>query len=428
MGTTPTKASGYDSGDRSNAIGPLPRSVWVLGFVSLLMDTSSELVHSLLPIYMVSVLGASMSTVGVIEGIAEATAAITKVFSGAVSDYVRRRKLLAVMGYGLAALTKPMFPLAHSVAWVFVGRFVDRVGKGIRGAPRDALVADVTPIGMRGRAYGLRQSLDSVGAVLGPLLAVVFMIVLAQNIKSVLWIAVAPAFLAVALLIVGIREPSAERGAIDDREAEATKSTGRLSWSKVWDLPATYWWVVALAAVFSLARFSEAFLILRADDVGLRIGYVPLVMIVMNIIYSLAAYPAGVVADRYPVRRLLVLGLGALVVADILLAIGGQSWLVVCGAGFWGLHLGLTQGLFSKWVAETAPACLRGTAFGVFNLVGGGALLLASVIAGAIWSQLGGAAPFLVGASLATMTACGLFVFDSPSSSIQTESDAESTC
>jgi MFS family permease len=378
----------------------LPAGIWALGFGSLLMDTSSELIHSLLPVFMVSVLGASMVTVGIIEGVAEATAAVTKIFSGALSDYLGRRKFLMILGYGLAAFTKPVFPLATSIGWVFAARFVDRVGKGIRGAPRDALVADITPPRLRGAAYGLRQALDSVGALLGPLLAVAFMIAFADDIRAVMWIAVVPAFLAVAVLTVYVREPEQGDG---DPVARAP-----LTLAEIRRLPAGYWFVVLLGAVFTLARFSDAFLVLRAQDVGLDLGYVPLVMIVMNIFYAGAAYPAGAAADHMSQRTLLAIGLLLLIAADGVLAWSTSPWMAFSGAALWGLHMAFTQGLLSKLVADTAPAALRGTAFGIFNLVSGGALLLASVIAGALWSAFGAPVTFLAGAGFATVAAIGL--------------------
>ena len=367
------------------------------------MDISSELVHSLLPIFLGTVLGASMLTIGLIEGVAEATAAITKVFSGAISDYFRKRKALVVLGYALAAFTKPVFPLATTLGWVFAARFVDRIGKGIRGAPRDALIADITPPQLRGAAYGLRQALDTAGAFIGPLLAVVFMMWLANDIRAVLWVAVVPAFLAVLLLAVALREPEPAAAAPGPRAPLAFSDAKRLS--------RRYWLVVALAAVFTLARFSEAFLILRAQDVGLAIGYVPLIMIVMNVVYAALAYPAGAAADRFSPRLLLMCGLGALIAADVALAIAASPAIAFAGAALWGLHMALTQGLLSKLVADTAPAELRGTAFGVFNLVSGGALLLASVIAGALWTAFGPSATFIAGAAFAAAAACGLLLY-----------------
>ena len=381
----------------------LPSGIWVLGFVSLFMDISSELVHSLLPIFMTTVLGASMGTVGIIEGVAEGIAATMKVFSGAVSDYFRKRKLLAVIGYALGALTKPFFPLATTIGMVFGARFVDRVGKGIRGAPRDALIADITPPALRGAAYGLRQALDSVGAFVGPLLAVVFMVLFTNDIKAVLWVAVIPAFIAVFLLMVALREPEPAESALSAGNPVTLRDSRRL--------PLRFWLVVTLGAVFTLARFSEAFLILRAQDVGLAIAYVPSIMIVMNIAYALFAYPAGVLADRVSARKLLVFGLGLLVVADVILALADSPSLAFLGVAFWGLHMSFTQGLLSKLVADTAPCELRGTAFGMFNLVSGGMLLLASVIAGTLWSRYGAPATFIAGASFAVLSAVGLLFY-----------------
>lgn len=376
----------------------VPSGIWALGFVSLLMDASSELVHSLLPIFMVSVLGASMVTVGLLEGLAEATASVVKVFSGTFSDRWRRRKPLVVLGYGLGALSKPAFPLASAVGWVFAARFVDRIGKGIRGAPRDALIADITPPALRGAAFGLRQSLDSIGAVVGPGLAVLLMWWLANDIRAVLWFAVIPAALAVALLVVAVREP----------ETVATSTHVPVSFRDVGTLPARFWLVVLVGVVFTLARFSEAFLVLRAQDVGLAIGQVPIVMAVMSVAYALGAYPAGLAADRVGGRALLLLGLIVLVIADLVLAAAMTPTLVLVGAACWGLHMALTQGLFSKLVADAATARLRGTAFGVFHLATGGALLLASVIAGALWNQFGPSATFLAGAAFAAVAFVGV--------------------
>jgi len=376
----------------------LPAGVWVLGLGSLFMDMSSEMIHSLLPVFMASVLGASMLTIGIIEGVAEATAAVTKAFSGVLSDYLRQRKIVVVAGYALAACTKPVFPLATSIGWVFGARFVDRIGKGIRGAPRDALIADITPAHMRGAAYGLRQALDSVGAFLGPLLAVVFMILFANNIRKVMWVAVVPAFITVTLLVLWLREPA--RGQV--------RGSAPLSPAAVRQLPRHFWVVVVLGAVFTLARFSEAFLVLRAQNVGLAMEYVPVVMIVMNVVYAGFAYPAGRAADSLSRRRLLFIGLVLLVAADLVLAAAASGATALAGAGLWGLHMAFTQGLLAKMVAENAPEALRGTAFGIFNLVSGIALLLASVIAGTLWTEVGPAATFLAGAVFAALGASGL--------------------
>jgi MFS family permease len=370
----------------------IPRGVWVLGFVSLLMDVSSELIHSLLPVFMVSALGASLLMVGIVEGIAEATALIVKVFSGALSDYTGKRKPLAVLGYGLGAVSKPLFALATSIGWVLTARFMDRIGKGIRGAPRDALIADITPPDIRGAAYGLRQSLDTVGAFGGPLLGIVLMLAFNGDFRTVFWFAVIPAFLCVALLIAGVQEP--------DSPPRDGKPAPRLHWRTLHALGAGYWRVVTIGGVFTLARFSEAFLILRARDAGLADSYAPVVFIVMNVVFGLSAYPAGRLADRMSHRTLLMAGLAVLIGADLVLAQAGSLAAVALGVVLWGLHMGLTQGLLTTMVAGTAPAALRGTAFGFFNFVCGIAMLLASVLAGLLWDRFGAAMTFYAGAGL----------------------------
>ncbi|HNS19283.1 MAG TPA: MFS transporter [Sedimentisphaerales bacterium] len=385
------------------AFRTLPKGIWALGLASLFMDISSELIHSLLPIFMSVTLGSSMAAIGIVEGVAEATAAITKVFSGVLSDYFDRRKFLMVLGYALAAFTKPVFPLASSIHWVFAARFVDRIGKGIRGAPRDALVADMVAPHLRGAAYGLRQALDSVGAFIGPLLAVIFMGWFANNIKAAMWVAVVPALTTVAILVLCVREPEHARADAPVR--------GSLTLAGVKRLPLRYWLIVLLGAVFTLARFSEAFLVLRAKDVGLALGYVPLVMVVMNAFYAGFAYPAGLAADRVSRRTLLLAGLAMLITADVVLALAASPWSAFAGTALWGLHMALTQGLLAKLVADAASKELRGTAFGLFNLVSGAAILLASVIAGALWTAFGAPATFLAGAIFAAMTALGLLAY-----------------
>ena len=377
----------------------VPRTVWALGIVSLCMDLSSELVHGLLPLFLTGVLGASVVAVGFVEGIAEATASIVKAYSGALSDRIGRRKPLVVFGYALAALSKPLFPLAGSVPLVLGARFMDRIGKGIRGAPRDALIADVTPPELRGAAYGLRQALDTAGAVLGPLAAVGLMLLLADDIRTVLWVAVVPAAIAVAVLVMFVREPDASR----------PRSAGNpVTFRKLRSLGAAYWAIVALGAVLTLARFSEAFLVLRAQSLGVALALVPLVLVVMNLVYTAVAYPAGVAADHGYRRALLAWGLAALIAADLVIGASSSVAALFAGIALWGAHMGLTQGLLSTLVAQAAPAELRGTAFGVFHLVSGVALLAASVLAGWLWASLGPAATFFGGAAFCSVALAGL--------------------
>ncbi len=367
----------------------IPGGVWALGFVSLFMDASSEMIHALLPLYLVGVLGASTLEVGVIEGIAEATAAITKVFSGVLSDWMGERKWLTVVGYGLAALSKPLFPLAPDVSWVAAARFIDRVGKGIRGSPRDALIADLTPDNLRGASYGLRQSLDTVGASIGPGGAILFMALFADHFRTVFWIAVVPAFFSVAVIVLFVREPHT----VKRKEARAPLTRADLE-----KLDLAYWLVVAVAAVFTLARFSEAFLLLRAKSVGMPLTWVPSVMVVMSLVYALSAWPAGALSDSIGRYRLLISGFALLIAADLVLAFAGGTIAVMVGVALWGLHMGLTQGLLQALVADTAPEHLRGTAFGVFNLVSGLAMLCASIIAGGLWDVIGPDGTFIAGA------------------------------
>jgi MFS family permease len=370
----------------------IPRTVWALGFVSLFMDLSSELVHSLLPIFLVTTLGASALTVGVIEGIAEATAMLTKIFSGAISDFIGRRKGLLLMGYGLAALSKPLFPLAHSVDVVFTARFLDRIGKGIRGAPRDALVADIAPAEIRGACFGLRQSMDTVGAILGPILAIVLMLWLGQ-IHLVLWFAVIPAVISVALIVGGVKEPTTVAG------ERAFRSP--IHWKVLRDFSRDYWWVVIVGGLFTLARFSEAFLVLKAQQTGLTATWVPMVMVVMSLLYAVSAYPAGWLSDRISRTKVLCIGIVLLILADLLLAHADSIMTMLAGVALWGLHMGFSQGILATLIADTAPEHLRGTAFGLFNLISGVCLLIASVLAGALWETSGSASTFIVGAVLA---------------------------
>jgi MFS family permease len=368
----------------------IPVGVWALGGVSLLMDVSSEMIHALLPIYLVAVMGASMEAVGVIEGVAEATASIVKVFSGALSDRLGRRKMLTAVGYGLAAFTKPVFPLAGSLSWVAAARFLDRVGKGVRGAPRDALIADIAPPELRGASFGLRQTLDTIGAFVGPLIAIALMAATGGSFRVVFWAAVVPAFLAVALLVALVKEPEASRA-----PGEARPTFDRAALTR---LGAAYWLVVAVATLFALARFSEAFLVLRVQGLGLPLTLAPLTLVTMNVVYAFAAYPAGALSDRLDRLTVAAIGFYLLIAADLVLALAGGLLAAALGVALWGLHLGLTQGVLAALVADAAPADQRGAAFGIFNFVSGIAALAASLAAGALWDALGSAATFLAGA------------------------------
>ena len=363
---------------RFATLGRIPKGVWVLGGVSLLMDVSSEMIHSLLPLFMATTLGASVIIIGLIEGLAEATALILKVFSGAISDYVGKRKGLALLGYGLGALSKPLFAIAPTAGVVFSARMIDRVGKGIRGAPRDALVADVTPPEIRGAAYGLRQALDTIGAFLGPLLAVLLMFLWANDFHAIFWVAVIPAVLSILLLGFGLQEP---------KSAIGHKRSNPLKRENLQKLSAAYWWVVAIGSIFTLARFSEAFLVLRAQQMEI---------------------PFGKLSDSMSHSKLLQWGLLVLILADIVLALSGHWSTLLVGVALWGIHMGMTQGLLAAMVAHTAPPELRGTAFGMFNLMSGLALLLASTCAGVLWETFGAASTFYAGAIICVVTLIGM--------------------
>lgn len=377
----------------------LPAGIWVLGFVSLLMDISSEMIHALLPLFMVGTLGMSVALVGLLEGLAEATALILKVFSGVISDWFGKRKPLAVLGYGLGAATKPLFALATGPGMIFTARLLDRVGKGIRGAPRDALVADIAPPEQRGAAFGLRQSLDTVGAFLGPLLAVGLMLLWANDFRAVFAVAIIPAVLCVLLLVLGVQEPERPAGA---------PRVNPISRTNLKRLPRAYWWVVGVGAVFTLARFSEAFLVLRAEQVGIALALVPLVMVAMNAVFSVTAYPFGKLSDRVSHWRLLLAGLAVLVLADVVLAASTHWTGLLLGVALWGVHMGMTQGLLAAMVADTAPADLRGTAYGFFNLMSGLAMLAASVVAGLLWQYWGPAWTFGAGAMFSAVAMAAL--------------------
>ena len=398
--------------EKQSVLKQIPPGVWVLGFVSMLMDISSEMIHSLLPMFMVTVLGTSAFTVGIIEGMAEATALIVKVFSGALSDYLGKRKGLAVFGYALGALTKPLFAMASSTGVVIAARLLDRVGKGVRGAPRDALVADITPANIRGAAFGLRQSLDTVGAFLGPLLAVGLMLLWANDFRAVFWVAVIPGLMAVALLLVGVREP---------KQLQGQHRTNPIRRENLARLGRPYWWIVAIGAAFTLARFSEAFLVLRAQQSGITMALVPLVMVAMNVVYSVSAYPFGKLSDRMNHSKLLAIGLVVLIAADLVLASSSHWVSVLAGVALWGIHMGMTQGLLATMVAATAPADLRGTAYGFFNLMSGLAMLLASGFAGWLWDMYGASATFYGGAMFSVLALIALGVKYSVSKRVQSE-------
>jgi MFS family permease len=376
-----------------NSRPTLPRNVWILGFVSLLMDLSSEIYHSLLPAFVTLVLGLPVTALGAIDGIAEATANFAKLFSGRLSDRSLKRKPWIVVGYGLAALSKPLFPLATGAATLMGARFADRIGKGIRGSPRDAMVADETPPEIRGRAFGLRQSLDTVGALLAPLVAIGLMALFVSDIRKVFWLAVTPAACSFLLASLALREPEQhlaplKRSPFFAGFKQLNKETKRL---------------LAVGFLFALARFSEAFLILKGIEIGLTEAQSPVTLALFNLAYVALAYPAGVLSDRMSPRSLLMAGMALLVAGDLVLAKSDGMTGLVVGVIFWGAHMALTQGIFSRMIADSAPEELRATSFGAFWFVSGVAGLLASLGAGLLWDREGSAATFATSAGVAAM-------------------------
>lgn len=376
-----------------------PKGVIALGFVSMFMDISSEMIHSLLPLFLTSVIGVSALSVGIIEGIAEATAAIVKIFSGAISDFIGKRKPLLLLGYGLAAATRPLFPMADSFSTVLVARFTDRIGKGIRVAPRDALLADITPENIRGSAYGFRQALDTIGSFMGPLIAIVLMYLSADNFRFVFTMAMIPAAIVILVIVFAVKEPAIL--------ATRKRRPFPLNGSQLKQLNRYFWLVTIFSAIMTLARFSDAFLILRAGSLGLSAAYAPVILIVMNVVFSLSSWPAGILADKSGRIIPMLAGAVMLVFADIVLARADSIPLLFLGASLWGLHMGLTQGVVTAMVADEAPEHLRGTAFGMFNLISGVAILASSVIAGWLWQEYGPAFTFYAGALFCTLSVAG---------------------
>ena len=387
----------------------LPRNVWTLGFVSLFMDLSSEVYHALLPAFITIVLGLPATALGAIDGVAEATANFAKLFSGRLSDRSLRRKPWIMVGYGLAALSKPLFPLATNAPLVLLARFADRIGKGIRGSPRDAMIADETPPEIRGRAFGLRQALDTAGALLAPLLAIGLMALLASNIRAVFWIAAIPAVISFLLAWLVLREPEQhlapmKKAPLFGGFRQLDKETKRL---------------LQVGFLFTLARFSEAFLILKGIDVGLSEAMSPLTLAIFNLAYVALAYPAGSLSDRMSPRSILLAGMGVLILGNVVLAETSSFAGLVIGTALWGAHMALTQGIFSRMIADSAPEELRATSFGAFYFVTGIAGLLASLGAGWLWDRQGSSATFLTSAAIAGVALAMLSLLEEDSSSLR---------
>jgi MFS family permease len=381
---------------------PLPRTVWVLGFVSLFMDLSSEIYHSLLPAFVTIVLGLPVTALGAVDGVAEATSNFAKLFSGRLSDRSQRRKPWVMGGYGLAALSKPMFPLASNLVTLIGARFADRIGKGLRGSPRDAMIADETPPEIRGRAFGLRQALDTAGALLAPLIAIGLMALFLDDIRKVFWVAIIPAAVSFLLTWLALREP----------EQRSTSTKRQLFFSGFRDLDSDTKRLIAVGFLFTLARFSEGFLILKGIEIGLSETLSPLTLAIFNLAYVALAYPAGSLSDRMSPKMILLAGIGVLVAGNIVLAETSSFAGLILGVALWGAHMALTQGIFSRMIADSAPEQLRATSFGAFWFVSGIAALLASLAAGMLWDRNGSSATFLTSALVAAVAGAMLSLLE----------------
>ncbi len=367
------------SSDRPAIKIRIPRTVWVLGFVSLLMDISSEMIHALLPLFMAGTLGASAIWIGLVEGIGEGTALIAKVFSGVVADRFGHKKRLVFAGYFLGVISKPVFALAGSMPVVLAARFFDRIGKGLRGAPRDAIVADVTDESIRGAAYGLRQSLDAAGAFVGPLLATLLLLLWTEDLRSIFWIALIPGAACLALILFGVED-----------NVTPTVNTKRIAWKDLKSvMTPAFVQLVILGTLFSLARFSNAFIVLRAAAIGIEHAWIPMAVVLMNITFSLSSYPFGKLADKLNPMKLLALGMVLLALANLLFAYAENYRILAAGIVLFGMHLGATQGIFSTIISEIAPSEVRATAFGIFNFFSGLALLASGLVAGSLWEYMG---------------------------------------
>jgi len=378
----------------------IPKSIWTLGIVSLFMDISSEIIHSLLPIFMVSILGSSIIAIGIVEGISEATFLLIRIFSGVLSDYLGKRKIISVIGYGISALSKPLFPLANSVSLILIARFFDRLGKGVRESPRDALIGDIAPKSIRGACFGLRQSLDTIGALIGPIVAILGLLIFSNNIRAILWVSVIPAILSVVIFIVGIHD-------VEHKYTEDEK-TFIFKFKNIFKIGTEYWQIVLIGGLLNLARFSDAFLILKAYELGLPITYVPLVMVLMNCFYAVSSYPAGILSDNINRKFILIIGIVFLIIADLVLAFTDSTWMLALGVGFWGMHMAFTKGILDAMVTDTASIRLLGSAYGIFNFVCGIAVLFASIISGVLWQVYGPFYSFSVGAFLAFLACLSL--------------------
>lgn len=379
---------------RSTGKPGLPRNVWVLGLVSLFNDTATEMSYWLLPQFLVSVLGAGPMAFGFIEGAAQTVASFARLFSGFLADRLKRRKALAGAGYTLANLTKPLLALSTSWMQVFWIRFADRAAKGFRGAPRDALLADSVEPDRRGAAFGLRQSMDSAGAILGPLGAVVLLPVFLGNVRMVFWAAAVPGLISIVLVWALVREV---------RPSSATKSSRQANPPfRLWSASNRRLLGILLAvAIFSLGNSSDLFLILRAQNLGVSTHWAPLLGLVFNTVYTLLSWPAGWLSDRLPRRILVVLGYLTYSLIYCGFAVTSSKVFVWPLFAIYGAYYAFTEGVLKAWIADLVPSEARASAYGVFNWIVGLAAFPASLLAGWLWVHASPAAPFYFGGATA---------------------------
>ena len=376
------------------------RNVFIAGLVSFFMDVSSEMIYPLVPLFLSNVLGVNKSIIGLIEGIAESTASLLKVFSGWFSDRIGNRKWLMAAGYSISTLSRPIVSLATGWQHILGSRFMDRFGKGIRTAPRDAIIAESSEKTHLGRAFGLHRSMDTMGAVVGPALAFLLLGLFSNNYRMVFWLSIIPGTIAVLLIIFFITEKKKVSLPHSDRPKLTLK---HFDWR--------FKFFVVIAAVFAIGNSSDVFLILRAQQVGVPIVMIPVVYLLFNLVYSLSSIPAGIAADRFGKKRVILLGFILFAILYYGFAIAKDTTAIWVLFGFYGLFMGLTEGIQKAFLATIIPPDFKATAFGVYNSAVGIAMFPASLIGGWLWDHVSPSATFYFGSITAGLSAILFIVF-----------------